>query len=223
MTGVGVNPLTQSVLYPRQAAPEASPRAISGRTSYHLARLAFHSYPQVIRGAFSLHRFGPPPGVTLGSPCPGVARQASGLPPPTKRPIRTRFRYGFGVAPLSLADEGNSPARSAKSTPSGPHRNLKKRGSYGNPPTDCRLQVSGSFHPPPGVLFTFPSRYWFTIGRGVVFSLGRWSARIPSGFPVPRGTREPGPRRPRPFAYGAITLYGSVSQPIRLERGFVTP
>ena len=33
-----------------------------------------------------------------------------------------------------------------------------------------RFQVL--FHSPPGVLFAFPSRYWFTIGRQVVFSLG---------------------------------------------------
>ena len=44
------------------------------------------------------------------------------------------------------------------------------------------------FTPLTGVLFTFPSRYWFTIGRRVVFSLGRWSSRIPTGFLVSRGT-----------------------------------
>ena len=42
-----------------------------------------------------------------------------------------------------------------------------------------------------GVLFTFPSRYWFTIGRRLVFSLGRWSSRIPTGFHVSRGTQVP--------------------------------
>ncbi len=40
-----------------------------------------------------------------------------------------------------------------------------------------------------GVLFTFPSRYSFTIGHQLVFSLGRWSSRLPTGFHVPRGTR----------------------------------
>ena len=39
------------------------------------------------------------------------------------------------------------------------------------------------------MLFTFPSRYWYTIGRQVVFSLGRWSSQIPTGFLVSRGTR----------------------------------
>ena len=44
------------------------------------------------------------------------------------------------------------------------------------------------FHSPSGVLFTFPSRYWFAIGHERVFSLGRWSSRIPTGFHVSRGT-----------------------------------
>ena len=49
------------------------------------------------------------------------------------------------------------------------------------------------FHSPPGVLFTFPSRYWFTIGHGRVCSLGGWSPRIPTGFLVPRRTQVPEP------------------------------
>ena len=56
--------------------------------------------------------------------------------------------------PLTYARRSNSPAHSSISTLS-PRRAL----------TACRRTVSGSFHPPSGVLFTFPSRYWFTIGR----------------------------------------------------------
>src|SRR5512139_1297735 len=52
-----------------------------------------------------------------------------------------------------------------------------------------RFQVL--FTPLTGVLFAFPSRYWFTIGRRHVFSLGRWSSRVPAGFHVSRGTQEP--------------------------------
>ena len=44
------------------------------------------------------------------------------------------------------------------------------------------------FHSPPGVLFTFPSLYCFTIGRQVVFRLGGWSPRVQSGFLVSRPT-----------------------------------
>ena len=50
-----------------------------------------------------------------------------------------------------------------------------------------RFQVL--FHSGPPVLFTFPSRYWFTIGHRLVSSLGRWSSQIPTGFHVSRGTR----------------------------------
>lgn len=47
------------------------------------------------------------------------------------------------------------------------------------------------FHSPLGVLFTFPSRYWFAIGHRRVFSLGGWSPLLPTGFHVPGGTRVP--------------------------------
>ena len=40
------------------------------------------------------------------------------------------------------------------------------------------------------VLFTFPSRYWSTIGLWRVFSLGGWSRRIHTGFHVPRATQD---------------------------------
>ena len=72
------------------------------------------------------------------------------------------------------------------------------------------------------MLFTFPSRYWFTIGRGRVFSLGGWSPQIPTGFHVSRGTWVPGGSR-FAFAYGAITLYGCPFQNIRLTIRFLTP
>ncbi len=38
------------------------------------------------------------------------------------------------------------------------------------------------------MLFTFPSRYWFTIGHRVVLSLGRWASLIHTGFHVTRAT-----------------------------------
>ena len=72
------------------------------------------------------------------------------------------------------------------------------------------------FTPLAGVLFTFPSRYWFTIGHQVVFSLGRWSARIPTGFPVSRCTQVPLTVQ-SDFVYGAITRSGRPSQAVRLS------
>ena len=44
------------------------------------------------------------------------------------------------------------------------------------------------FHSPPGVLFNFPSRYFFTIGHQVVFSLRGWSPVIHTRFLVSRTT-----------------------------------
>ena len=40
------------------------------------------------------------------------------------------------------------------------------------------------------MLFAFPSRYWFTIGRQRVFSLGEWSPQIPTRLHVSRGTQD---------------------------------
>ena len=79
---------------------------------------------------------------------------------------------------------------------------------------DIRFQKL--FTPLAGVLFTFPSRYWFTIGHQVVFSLGRWSSRFPTGFLVSRCTQEP-PTVRLDFTYGAITLFGRPSQAVRLS------
>ena len=50
------------------------------------------------------------------------------------------------------------------------------------------MRFQDLFHSPPGVLFAFPSRYWFTIGRLRVFSLGGWSPHLQTGFHVSRST-----------------------------------
>ena len=44
------------------------------------------------------------------------------------------------------------------------------------------------FTPLTGVLFAFPSQYWFTIGQSGVFSLGGWSPHLQTGFLVSRLT-----------------------------------
>ena len=64
--------LVQPVLYLRTSTYEASPQAISGRTSYHRVWLVFRSYPQFIRGLFNVHLFGPPRGITRASSWPWV-------------------------------------------------------------------------------------------------------------------------------------------------------
>ena len=52
------------------------------------------------------------------------------------------------------------------------------------------MRFQDLFHSPPGVLFAFPSRYWFTIGRLRVFSLGGWSPHLQTGFLVSRPTQK---------------------------------
>src|SRR5690349_4908871 len=83
--------------------------------------------------------------------------------------------------------------------------------------SDC-LYASGFrfyFTPLTGVLFAFPSRYWFTIGRQRVFSLGGWSPHVRTGLHVSRPTRI---HLARPFVYGAITVYGQTFQTVPLRR-----
>ena len=54
---------------------------------------------------------------------------------------------------------------------------------------NIRFQVL--FHSPSGVLFTFPSQYFSSIGRQVVFRLGGWAPRFPCGFLVSARTLDP--------------------------------
>ena len=135
------------------------------------------------------------------------------------RPIRTRFRFGSAPEALNLATykqlAGSLCKRHAVS--------LAGTVVPGQPPTACRQMVSGSFDSPSGVLFTFPSRYLCTIGRQRVFSLGRWSSQIPTGFHVSRGTRESFPGSQRAFAYRTVTSSGQPFQVVRLACWFLTP
>ena len=105
---------------------------------------------------------------------PGFGSMATNF----SRPIQTRSRFASGTQYLKLARCYNSPDRSTKSTRS--HLNVLSL------LVSTRFQVL--FHSPPGVLFTFPSRYCSAIGHQVVFRLGWWSTLLPTGFLVSRGT-----------------------------------
>ena len=103
---------------PPRGMPDASPKAISRRTSYPPTRLEFLRYPQLIRGHCNERRFGPPSDFTPISSWPWIDRRASGLRPHTAAPLR----LGFPSAPplrLNRACGRNSPAHSSIGTPSG--------------------------------------------------------------------------------------------------------
>ena len=58
---------------------EASPKAISGRTSYIRVRLEFLRYPHVIRHLFNGGRCGPPLSFTSTSTCTWIGHPVAGL------------------------------------------------------------------------------------------------------------------------------------------------
>ena len=94
------------------------------------------------------------------------------------RPIKTRSRCGSAPEALNLASYIHSPDHSTKGT----------RSTVDGLSVLVNTRFQVLFHSPPGVLFTFPSQYFFTIGHRVVFRLGGWSPRIPTGFHVSGGT-----------------------------------
>ena len=118
MVQQALRPLANSVLYLHHSLYDASPKAISGRTSYLRVRLEFHPYPQLIQAFFNRHWFGPPLGFTQASSWSWIDHTVSGLQHATYRPIQTRFPYGSVPEVLNLATYRNSLARSTKSTQS---------------------------------------------------------------------------------------------------------
>ena len=128
---------------------EASPKAISERTSYLRVRLEFLRYPHLIRYHFNGSRFGPPWSFTSTSTwtwSPGFGSIATDF----IRPVQTCFRFGFAPEVLNLASYTHSPDHSTIGTRS--HFDVL------SVLVSTRFQVL--FHSPPGVLFTFPSRYY---------------------------------------------------------------
>ena len=165
--------------------------------------MAFHPYPQVIPQVFNPGGFGPPRGLTHASTCPWIDHSASGLDHATRRPLRTRFRCGSPTR-VNLATQhklaGSFFKRHAVTT----HQERLRR------IVGTRFQVL--FHSPPGVLFTFPSRYLSAIGHQGVFRLNGWSRQIHTEFQGFRVTWGHAPEPP-PYAYGGITLYARTFQP----------
>ena len=89
------------------------------------------------------------------------------------------FRLAFATAP---------DLKPLTSLPSVTHRLIMQKARRQRPSL-LRLLVSTRFqvlfHSPPGVLFTFPSRYWFTIGRQEYLALEGGPPWFLRGFPCP--------------------------------------
>ena len=135
---------------------KASPKAISRRTSYLRVRLEFLPYPHLIATLFNGSLFngcacGPPKPFTAPSSWTWVDHPVSGLRCVTFRPFQTWFPFGCRRPRLS-------PCRASQLA--GP---FYKKYAVAllhvvlPPVVDTGFQVL--FHSPPGVLFTFPSRY----------------------------------------------------------------
>ena len=123
-----------------------------------------------------------------------------------KRPIRTRFRYGFPTR-VNLATHRKLAGSFFKrhAVTHTPHKGMHKLRRI----VGTRFQVL--FHSPPGVLFTFPSRYLSAIGHQGVFRLNGWSRQIHTefqGFRVTWGDVA----EPSSYVYGGITLYAGTFQ-----------
>ena len=200
-----VRSLTHSVLYLHTLLNKASPKAISRRTSYLRVRLEFLRYPHVIRKLFNVYRFGPPLDFTQVSTCTWIGHSVSGLLHDTI--IFALLKLGFPSASylkyLTSHHTHNSPDRSTKSTISSLNALYLL--------VNIGFQVL--FHSPHGVLFNFPSRYFFTIGYQGVFSLGRWSGLLPARFLVSCRTLD-STSSYHHFAYWTFTVFGMLSQNI---------
>ena len=165
-------------LYRRHRAAEASPKAVSGENEIS---------PGLI-GLSPLSTGSSPPFSTeVGSALHGVLPRFS---LPMDRSPRLRVRGVRLTRPLEARFRcGSFPNLTS---PHAATRWLILQKARRHPARGLRLlagaRFQALFHSPLGVLFTFPSRYLFAIGRGRVFSLGGWSPLLPAGFLVPGGT-----------------------------------
>ena len=150
---------------------EASPKAISRRTSYLRVRLEFLPYPHLIATLFNGCAFGPPFPFTGTSTWTWIGHPVSGLHMLTLRPIKTRSRFGSGALLLNLASIRNSPDRSTKSTRL--HLNVL--------PQLVNTGFQVLFHSPPGVLFTVPSQYYTLSVTKEYLALGGGPPEFPQG------------------------------------------
>ena len=135
---------------PPRLLREASPKTISGRTSYLRVRLEFLPYPHLIPTLFNGCGFGPPLPLTAASSWTWIDHPVSGLLPLTFALLKLGFPPAPRLKRLTL--------------PVSVTRRTVLQKVRGNTHTVLPQFVSTGFqvlfHSPPGVLFTFPSQYY---------------------------------------------------------------
>ena len=163
---------------------QASPKAISRRTSYIQIRLEFLRYPQVITDYFNRRVFGPPQRFTAASTCSWLGHPVSGLRHYT---LFALFRLAFAsTSRLYRLISHNIVTRR-------PVLQKVRHHFLAVAVSACKHRVSGSLSLPSRGAFHLSLTVLYSIGHMVVFSLMRWSSHIPSGFLVSRRTPDTPP------------------------------
>jgi hypothetical protein len=167
---------------PPYGSIKASPKAISRRTSYLRVRLEFLPYPQLIATLFNGCAFGPPKPFTVPSSWPWVDHPVSGLQSMTRALLRLAF------ASDRLLNSFSMPRFATRRTVL---QKVRGRASSCCASAGRKHRVSGSLSLPSRGSFHLSLTVLCAIGHRVVFSLGGWSPRLPTRFPVSRGTPDP--------------------------------
>ena len=151
---------------------EASPKAISRRTSYLRVRLEFLPYPHLIATLFNGCAFGPPLPFTATSTWTWVDHPVSGLYLLTV----ALLRLGFPSAPdlKSLTLPVNITRRTVLQKVRGCTKDVL--------PQLVNTWFQVLFHSPPGVLFTFPSQYYALSVTEEYLALRGGPRAFPQGF-----------------------------------------
>ena len=151
------------------------------------------------------------------SPCPRIDHTVSRLPPLTS----ALLRLAFAMLPYLkyLGCQTGVTRRLIMQKARSHHRSFA--GSQWLLPL-VSVRFQGLFTPLLRVLFTFPLRYWFTIGLPVVFRLSGWCRQVQTGFLRPRPTQGIA-RVAISFAYGAFTRYGVTFQtlPLKIDQSHI--
>src|SRR2546421_8931166 len=134
-----------------------------------------------------------------------------------RRPIQTRFRYGY-PSRVNLATYRNSQAHSSKGT-----RSLHSGPEAGTLPRLVGTRFQVLFHDPsPGYFSPFPHgtgslsviREYLGLGGGPPGFTRNFTGSVLLGMPLESRLN---------FAYGGITRYADAFQRLLLPKRFVTP